>query len=137
MTSISFLFFSGPYQSQACETLSELASAALDKGIGVKIFCYMDAVNAVIQNQKKVAGVNSIEEHFAKLVEKGAEIKLCTLCMLVRGTSKMMMDGPKKGGTPNIKSMIEHQFGGAEEVGVKFESLEDYNIKVFTVISYR
>jgi sulfur relay (sulfurtransferase) complex TusBCD TusD component (DsrE family) len=67
----------------------------------------MDAVNAVIQNQKKVAGVNSVEECFAQLVEKGAEIKLCTLCMLVRGTSKLMIQGPKKGGTPNIKTMIE------------------------------
>ena len=107
MTSISFLFFSGPYQSQACETLNELANAALDKGMEVRIFCYMDAVNSVIQNQKKVTGTVNIEECFAKLVERGAEIKLCTLCMLVRGTSKFMIQGAKKGGTPNIKSMIE------------------------------
>ena len=107
MTAISFLFFSGPYQSQACETLSELANAALDKGINVKIFCYMDAVNSVIQNQKKVTGVCNIEECFTQLVSKGAEIKLCTLCMLVRGTSKMMIDGAKKGGTPNIKTFID------------------------------
>jgi sulfur relay (sulfurtransferase) complex TusBCD TusD component (DsrE family) len=107
MASISFLFFSGPYQSQACETLSELANAALDKGIEVHIFCYMDAVNSVIQNQKKVTGVVNIEECFKQLVDRGAVVKLCTLCMLVRGTSKMMIDGAKKGGTPNIKTMIE------------------------------
>ena len=107
MTAISFLFFSGPYQSQACETLDALANAALDKGIDVKIFCYMDAVNSVIQNQKKVTGIVNIEECFAQLVERGAEIKLCTLCMLVRGVAKMTIPGAKKGGTPNIKTMIE------------------------------
>jgi len=107
MPAISFLFFSGPYQSQACETLNELANAALDKGMDVRIFCYMDAVNSVIQNQKKITGIVNIEECFAQLVEKGAVIKLCTLCMLVRGTSKMMIAGAKKGGTPNIKTMIE------------------------------
>ena len=52
-------------------------------------------------------GIVNIEECFAQLVEKGAVIKLCTLCMLVRGTSKMMIAGAKKGGTPNIKTMIE------------------------------
>ncbi len=107
MPAISFLFFSGPYQSQACETLSELANAAIDKGIDVKIFCYMDAVNSVIQNQKKVEGIINIEECFAQLVERGAEIKLCTLCMLVRGTIKMKIPGAKRGGTPNIKMWIE------------------------------
>jgi sulfur relay (sulfurtransferase) complex TusBCD TusD component (DsrE family) len=107
MTSISFLFFSGPYQSQACETLSGLAKAALDKGIEVKIFCYMDAVNALIKQQKKVEGVINVEECFTELIEKGAEIKLCTLCMLVRGTVKMMIPGAKRGGTPNIAQFIE------------------------------
>jgi len=107
MTSISFIFFSGPYQSQSCDTLYKLANAALDKGIEVKIFAYMDGVNALIQNQKKIEGVGNIEEKFAELIEKGAEIKLCTLCMLVRGTAKMVIPGAKRGGTPNIASYME------------------------------
>ena len=100
MTTISLLFFEDPYHVEAAHTVIELTKAALDKGIGVKIFCYMSAVNAMIKNQKKVPGVLSIEEGFKELVEKGAEIKLCSLCTLVRGTSKMMFDGPKKSGTP-------------------------------------
>ncbi|MHA1427653.1 MAG: DsrE/DsrF/TusD sulfur relay family protein [Candidatus Helarchaeota archaeon] len=107
MTTISFLFFSGPYQSEAPETLVKLAKAALDKGIGVKIFCYMDAVNTTHRNQKKVEGIFNIGSGFEELVAGGAEVMLCTLCALVRGIIKNLIDGPKKSGTPTISEMID------------------------------
>jgi len=103
---ISFLFFSGPYQSESPETTIELAKAALEKGIEVKIFCYMDAVNCVKTGQKKVPGVTNIEEQFKELIAKGAEVRLCTLCMLVRGT-KDFIEGAKRAGTPDIADMVE------------------------------
>ena len=62
MTSLGILFFSGPYQSQAPKTVVKLANAALDKGHRVQIFCYMDAVNSVLENQKKLEGIFNIEE---------------------------------------------------------------------------
>jgi len=73
MPTISFLFFSGPYQSESPETTIELAKAALQKGVNVKIFCYMDAVNCVKVGQKKVPGVTNIEEQFRELIARGAE----------------------------------------------------------------
>jgi len=106
MPTISFLFFSGPYQSESPETTIELAKAALDKGMKVKIFCYMDAVNCVKTGQKKVPGVTNIEEQFRELITKGAEVRLCTLCMLVRGT-KDFIEGAKRGGTPDIADLVE------------------------------
>ncbi|MFP3984744.1 MAG: DsrE/DsrF/TusD sulfur relay family protein [Candidatus Bathyarchaeia archaeon] len=106
MPTISFLFFSGPYQSESPETTIELAKAALEKGNKVRIFCYMDAVNNVITNQKKVPGVTNIEEQFRELIAKGAEVRLCTLCMLVRGT-KNVLEGAKRAGTPDIADMVE------------------------------
>jgi sulfur relay (sulfurtransferase) complex TusBCD TusD component (DsrE family) len=106
VSTIGFLFFSGPYQSESPETVVELAKAALEKGVNVKIFCYMDAVNCVKTGQKKVPGVNNIEEKFAELITKGAEVRLCTLCMLVRGT-KTFIDGAKKAGTPDVADMAE------------------------------
>jgi sulfur relay (sulfurtransferase) complex TusBCD TusD component (DsrE family) len=106
MPTISFLFFSGPYQSESPETVIELAKAALVKGIKVKIFCYMDAVNNVMTYQKKVPGVTNIEEQFRDLVAKDADVRLCTLCMLVRGT-KDFIEGAKKSGTPDIAEMVE------------------------------
>jgi sulfur relay (sulfurtransferase) complex TusBCD TusD component (DsrE family) len=103
---ISFLFFSGPYQSESPETIVELAKAALEKGVAVRIFCYMDAVNCVKTGQKKVPGVTNIEEQFRELIMKGADVRLCTLCMLVRGT-KDFIEGAKRAGTPDISDMVE------------------------------
>lgn len=106
MPTVSFLFFSGPYQSESPETTIELARAALEKGVDVKIFCYMDAVNCVKTGQKKVPGVTNIEEQFRDLIMKGADVRLCTLCMLVRGT-KDYIEGAKRAGTPDIADMAE------------------------------
>jgi uncharacterized protein involved in oxidation of intracellular sulfur len=111
MPTISFLFFSGPYQSESPETTIELAKAALQKGVNVKIFCYMDAVNCVKVGQKKVPGVTNIEEQFRELIARGAEVRLCTLCMLVRGMlvggTKAFIEGAKRAGTPDIADMVE------------------------------
>ncbi len=106
MSTIGFLFFSGPYQSESPETTIELAKAALEKGLDVKIFCYMDAVNCVKTGQKKVPGVTNIEEQFRDLIAKGVDVRLCTLCMLVRGT-KAFIEGAKRAGTPDIADMVE------------------------------
>jgi len=106
MVTISFLFFSGPYQSESPETVIELTKAALSKGMKVKIFCYMDAVNNVMTYQKKVPGVTNMEEQFKDLIAKGVDVRLCTLCMLVRGT-KDVIEGAKKAGTPDIAEMVE------------------------------
>ena len=106
MSTIGFLFFSGPYQSESSETVVELAMAALGKGVNVKIFCYMDAVNCVIPGQKKVPGVTNIGEQFKKLIDQGAEVRLCTLCMLVRGM-KTFIEGAKRAGTPDVADIIE------------------------------
>lgn len=106
MPTIGFIFFSGPYQSESPETTIELAKAALKKGMKVKIFCYMDAVNCVKIGQKKVPGVTNIEEQIRELIAKGAEVRLCTLCMLVRGT-KAFIEGAKRAGTPDIADIVE------------------------------
>jgi len=106
MSTISILFFSGPYQTQSSETVIDLANAALEKDVNIKIFCYMDAVSCVKTGQKKVPKVTNIEEPFKELIAKGAEVRLCTLCMLVRGM-KDFIEGAKRGGTPDIASMVE------------------------------
>ncbi|MGC8939502.1 MAG: DsrE/DsrF/TusD sulfur relay family protein [Candidatus Bathyarchaeia archaeon] len=106
MATISFLFFSGPYQSESSETVVELAKAALAKGHKVRIFCYMDAVNNVMTFQKEVPGVTNMEKQFRELIAKGVDVRLCTLCMLVRGT-KDIIEGATKAGTPDITEMAE------------------------------
>jgi len=66
----------------------------------------MDAVNSVMTFQKEVPGVTNIEKQFRDLIAKGVEVRLCTLCMLVRGT-KDIIESAKKAGTPDIADMVE------------------------------
>ena len=74
MGRLGILFFNGPYQAESAETVCKLASTALDKGHEVRIFCYMDAVNAALENQKDIEGIYNIEKGFKEILEKGATI---------------------------------------------------------------
>jgi len=111
MPRLGILFFDGPYQTQASETVVKLADAALDKGHEVRIFCYMDAVNALLENQKKIEGIFNIEEGFKGILSKGATIRLCNLCLLVRGTMKNCLKKEcgdvKRAGTPDLAKIID------------------------------
>ena len=111
MPKLGILFFDGPYQKQASETVCKIARAALDKGHSVRIFCYMDAVNAVLEKQKKIDGIFNIEEGFREILSKGATIRLCNICLLVRGTMKNCIKKDagdiKKAGTPDLARIIE------------------------------
>lgn len=114
MGKLGILFFDGPYQTQASETVCKLANAALDKGHEVRIFCYMDAVNAVLRDQKKVEGIYNIEEGFRGILSKGAIVRLCNLCLQVRGTLHDCLDRKecgdadiKRAGTPDLAKIIE------------------------------
>lgn len=111
MARLGILFFDGPYQAQASETVVKLADAALEKGHEVRIFCYMDAVNALLENQKEIEGIFNIEEGFREILNKGATIRLCNLCLLVRGTMKNCLKKEcgdvKRAGTPDLAKIIE------------------------------
>ncbi len=111
MPKLGILFFDGPYQKQASETVCKIANAALDKGIAVHIFCYMDAVNAVLVKQKKIEGIFNVEEGFREILSKGAKIRLCGICLLVRGTMKNCISKEfgdiKRAGTPDLAKIIE------------------------------
>lgn len=111
--SLGLLFFQGPYQSAAPETVCKIATAALEKGYRVQIFCYMDAANAVLENQKEVPGIYNIGNAMCDMVEKGALVRVCNLCLIVRGTSKNMMKRKsesggriKRAGTPDLAEII-------------------------------
>lgn len=111
MGRLGILFFNGPYQAESAETVCKLASKALDKGHEVRIFCYMDAVNAALENQKDIGGIYNIEKGFKEILEKGASIRLCNLCLLVRGTMKNCLKREcgdvKRAGTPDLAKIID------------------------------
>lgn len=114
MARIGILFFAGPYQAQACETVCKISEAALEKGHEVRIFCYMDAVNAVLRDQKSIHGIYNVGDGFKEIVKKGAVVRLCNLCLLVRGTMKNCLNRNdceggdiKRAGTPDLAKIIE------------------------------
>lgn len=113
MAKIGMLFYSGPHQTQAAENVVKLANAALDKGHEVQIFCYMDAVNTVLKNQKKIEGIFDVGEGFKQIAKKGAIVRLCNLCLLVRGTAKNIMTcidckGEfKRAGSPDMEKILK------------------------------
>ena len=111
MGRLGILFFNGPYQAESAETVIKLANAALDKGHEVRIFCYMDAVNAALENQKAIEGIFNIEKGFKDILDKGATVRLCNLCLLVRGTMKNCLNREcgdiKRAGTPDLAKIIE------------------------------
>jgi len=74
----------------------------------------MDAANCVIENQKEIEGIFNIGKAFEELVDKGALIRVCNLCLVVRGTAKSMMKRTselggkiKRAGTPDLSKIIE------------------------------
>ena len=74
----------------------------------------MDAANVTLDNQKIVDGIYNIGEGIKEIVEKGALIRVCNLCLLVRGTAKNMMKlksekggRVKRAGTPDLAKIIE------------------------------
>jgi sulfur relay (sulfurtransferase) complex TusBCD TusD component (DsrE family) len=111
MGRLGILFFNGPYQAESAETVCKLAEKALDKGHDVRIFCYMDAVNAALANQKDIEGIFNIETGFKEILDKGATVRLCNLCLLVRGTMKNCLNREcgdiKRAGTPDLAKIIE------------------------------
>ena len=111
MGRLGILFFNGPYQAQSAETVCRLANVALDNGHEVRIFCYMDAVNAALENQKSIEGIYNIEEGFREIIGKGAIVRLCNLCLLVRGTMKNCLKREcgdvKRAGTPDLAKIID------------------------------
>jgi sulfur relay (sulfurtransferase) complex TusBCD TusD component (DsrE family) len=111
---LGILFFSGPYQTEAPETACKIATAALDKGYKVQMFLYMDAANCVLEDQKEIEGIFNIGKAFEQLVERGVLIRVCNLCLAVRGTAKNMMKRSsdlggkiKRAGTPDLSKIIE------------------------------
>ena len=53
----------------------------------------------------------NVEEGFREILAKGATVKLCGICLLVRGTTKNCMKKDvgdiKRAGTPDLAKIIE------------------------------
>lgn len=91
MASLGVLLTGGPFDSQRWRTAYELGRAALDDGHDVTYFHYLDGALVPVEDQTLPDCSDSglYDEmptaKFQKLIEDGAEIICCGLCVDARG----------------------------------------------------
>ena len=110
MAKIGFLLTEGPWQTENYKVFTKLASAALDGGHEVMVFWYLDGVYNAIKHQK-FPGVEEDElpvSGMKKVVEKGAKITACGICVNGRGLQggKEFIEGVPVGGLPDFADIM-------------------------------
>lgn len=108
MATIGFLLTTGPYQYENADTLYNIASAALDKGHGVKIFQYLDGVYNPVAAQAFPDLSVLPKDKVASLLERGATVIACGICVNARGLEggKGYVEGARVGGLPDFAEIV-------------------------------
>lgn len=85
-----------------------LASALVARGCGVRVFLMCDAVACALEYQS-VPEEHNLADRLSKLLEAGAEVKLCGLCVEVRGMqSARFVEGVQMGSMADLAEWVEH-----------------------------
>ncbi|MBS7287353.1 MAG: DsrE family protein [Candidatus Freyarchaeota archaeon] len=90
---LTIILYREPYASQRVNIGLTIAEKALEKGYGVNVFLYMDAVHAPKRGQMPKHFLN-VGERLRTLVERGARVRACSRCAAARG----YVDGDADGG---------------------------------------
>ena len=91
MSYIGILLTGGPFDSQRWRTAYEIGRAALDNGHEVSYFHYLDGAYVPVADQRlPTCAENSLfdampTERFQELIDDGAEVLSCGLCVNARG----------------------------------------------------
>ena len=120
-TSLTFLLMDAPYEQSRTATAFRLLSAAVERGIGVRVFAYEGAVSLAVTQQKPHANAlhgRSLEEEahptphlwVSALMEaakdKGVELDWvnCGLCVDERGATEVVA-GVRRGSPADFWKM--------------------------------
>ncbi len=108
MAKICMILTEGPWQTENYEIFARLAEAALDKGHEVQAFWYLDGVYNALKGQKFPEDVPLPIQRMQTVVEKGAKIIACGICVNARGLEggKDYIEGIPVGGLPDLADMI-------------------------------
>ncbi len=108
MAKLGILLTLGPYQFQNWETAANIAEVALDKGHEVKFFYYLDGVYNPIKYQTFPDMEVMPKDRVSRLIEKGAKITACGICVNARGLEKGKdyIEGVKVGGLPDFAEIV-------------------------------
>jgi len=120
-TSLTFLLMDAPYEQSRTATAFRLLSAAVERGIGVRVFAYEGAVSLAVTQQKPHANAlhgRSLEEEahptphlwvsalMEAANEKGVELDWvnCGLCVDERGATEVVA-GVRRGSPADFWKM--------------------------------
>jgi sulfur relay (sulfurtransferase) complex TusBCD TusD component (DsrE family) len=106
--SLLIILCDSPFQYESAELAYEMALATLRKKNSVNIFLTMDGVyNAVTYQSGAPFHMRSISEKLTELIEKGANVTACKLCMELRGVKEdMLPEGLVVGGIFDLSEMV-------------------------------
>ena len=86
------LLCDSPFQYESADQVYEIAQTALRKGHKVNIFIMMDGVyNPITSQSGKPLNLHTVSEKLADLIDKGAKITACRVCMELRGVDEKML----------------------------------------------
>ena len=102
------LLCDSPFQHESVDHALNLSKAALGKGHDVDIYLMMDGVYGPITSQSgEPFHMESISNRFKELVELGATISGCRVCMELRGVrQEMLPEGVDVGGIFDLGEMV-------------------------------
>ena len=108
MATLGIVLTHSPLQHQHVETAYGLASAALDAGHGVRIFCYIDGVYGPMHAQDFPDALMLPREQFAVLLGRGASVMCCGLCVAGRGLDgkTAFVEGVTTGMLPDLADLV-------------------------------
>ena len=108
MAKLGILLTLGPFQFENWETAASIAEAALDKGHEIQFFYYLDGVYNPIKHQTFPDLDVMPKDRIARLLDKGAKITACGICVNARGLEKGKdyIEGVRVGGLPDFAEML-------------------------------
>lgn len=111
MAKIGIFLTSGPFPSyhyKNSDLATNIAQAALDKNHEVIFFLYLDGVLNPIKYQTFPDLALLPKDKFAEVIEKGAKVIACGLCVNARGleNGKDYIDGVIVGGLPDFAESV-------------------------------
>lgn len=75
-----------PFQNELVDHTIKIANTALDKGHTVSLFLYMDGVyNMTLSQDGTPFKLKPVSKHVQELIQRGASVKTCKLCKILRG----------------------------------------------------
>lgn len=103
---LGFLVTRPPYTYQDIDTLYYVSKEALTKNHQVKIFFYIDSV-IVVKKDINSSKERNLYQKMEELVNMGAEIKICWVCVQFRGIKRdQLLPQGELEGLPGLADIV-------------------------------